>query len=126
MGSTWFAQQYVRSPPQHKYRWGVVLDMVGDADLQIYQEQHSVTWRDTRPLVKEIWATAGRLGVKEFIPRVGYEVHDDHLPLRNIGKDSDVRHHRFRLSALAHDDGYAAAVLAGRRWRRWDGSCMSG
>ena len=32
--------------------------MVGDRDLQIYQEKYSQTWRDTRPLVKEIWATA--------------------------------------------------------------------
>jgi glutaminyl-peptide cyclotransferase len=86
LGSTWFAQQYVRQPPPHKYRWGVLLDMVGDSSLQIYQEQHSVAWRDTRPLVKEIWATAARLGVKEFMPRARYQVQDDHLPLRNIGK----------------------------------------
>lgn len=86
LGSTWFAQQYVRQPPPHKYRWGVLLDMIGDSDLQIYQEQHSIAWRDTRPLVKEIWATAGRLGVKEFIPRAGYEILDDHVPLRNIAK----------------------------------------
>jgi len=86
LGSTWFARQYSRQPPQHKYRWGVLLDMVGDRNLELYQEQHSVAWRDTRPLVKQIWATAGRLGVKEFIPRAKYEVKDDHLPLRNIGK----------------------------------------
>jgi glutaminyl-peptide cyclotransferase len=86
LGSTWFAQQYVRQPPEHQYRWGVLLDMVGDKNLQIYQEQHSIAWRDTRPLVKEIWATAARLGVKEFIPRAGYKILDDHLPLRNIGK----------------------------------------
>jgi hypothetical protein len=36
--------------------------------------------------VKDIWTTAGRLGVKEFIQRVGYEVNDDHVPLRNKGK----------------------------------------
>jgi len=86
LGSTWFARQYVREPPEHKYRWGVLLDMVGDADLQIYQEQHSVTWRDTRPLVKQIWNTAARLGVDEFIPRARWVVMDDHIPLRNIGK----------------------------------------
>jgi hypothetical protein len=86
LGSTWFARQYVEKPPQHKYRWGVVLDMIGDADLQVYQEKFGMTWRETRPLVKDIWATAGRLGVKEFIPRVGYEVNDDHVPLRNTGK----------------------------------------
>ncbi len=86
LGSTWFARQYVRQPPEHNYRWGVVLDMVGDESLQIYQEQHSVTWRDTRPLVKEIWSTAARLGVDEFIPRAKHLVRDDHLPLRNIAK----------------------------------------
>jgi Zn-dependent M28 family amino/carboxypeptidase len=86
LGSTWFAKQYVRQPPGHKYRWGVVLDMVGDADLQIYQEQYSTSWRDTRPLVKEIWSTATRLGVDEFIPRARHFVRDDHIPLRNIAK----------------------------------------
>jgi hypothetical protein len=60
--------------------------MVGDRSLGIYQERHSVTWRDTRPLVQHIWATAARLGVDEFIPRPKYLVRDDHLPLRNIGK----------------------------------------
>jgi glutaminyl-peptide cyclotransferase len=86
LGSTWFSKQYVDNPTAHKYRWGVVLDMVGDADLQVYQEEFSATWRDTRPMVKEIWATAGKLGVKEFIPTVGYQVRDDHLPLRNTAK----------------------------------------
>lgn len=86
LGSTWFARQYSRQPPPHKYRWGVLLDMVGDRNLEVYQEQHSVAWRDTRPLVKEIWATAGRLNIDEFIPRAKYKIQDDHLPLRNIGK----------------------------------------
>jgi hypothetical protein len=36
--------------------------------------------------VKAIWGTAARLGVKEFIPRVGYVIQDDHLPLRNTAK----------------------------------------
>lgn len=83
LGSTWFAQQYVRSPPPHKYRWGVLLDMVGDADLQLYQERNSYEWRDTRPLVDQIWATAAELGVDEFIAEPRHVVRDDHLPLRN-------------------------------------------
>ncbi len=86
LGSSWFAKQYADKPPAYKYRWGVVLDMVGDADLQIYQEKNSASWRDSRPMVKEIWATAQRLGVKEFMPSVGYQVRDDHLPLRNTAK----------------------------------------
>jgi len=84
LGSEFFARTYVDDPPAHRYVAGVLLDMVGDAKLSIYQESHSRMWRDTRPLVKEIWGTAARLGVQEFIPRVGYSVEDDHLPLHNI------------------------------------------
>jgi hypothetical protein len=86
LGSTWFARQYVAKPPEHKYVWGVLLDMIGDTDLTIYYEQQSYTWRNTRPMTIEIWKIAKQLGVDEFIPRVGYLVTDDHVPLRNIAK----------------------------------------
>jgi len=52
----------------------------------VYQDRFSATWSETRPLVKSIWGTAAKLGVKEFIPRVGYVIQDDHLPLRNKAK----------------------------------------
>lgn len=84
LGSTHFAKQYVASPPDHRYRWAVLLDMVGDASLQIFQERYSARWEDSRPLVDSIWATAGRLGVDEFIPRRRHWVRDDHLPLHDI------------------------------------------
>lgn len=86
LGSEWFAKQYVAEPPTYRYRWGVLLDMIGDTDLQIFQEKNSVAWADTRPLVNDIWKTADRLGVKEFIPRPRHQVNDDHIKLRNIGK----------------------------------------
>jgi glutaminyl-peptide cyclotransferase len=86
LGSEWFARMYVKNRPPYRYRWGVLLDMIGDADLQIYQERYSTSWRDTRPLVEDLWATARRLGVREFIPRRGYAVRDDHLMLHNVGK----------------------------------------
>jgi len=86
LGSTWFARQYRSDRPEHRYVCGILLDMVGDADLQIFQEQNSVRWRDTRPLVEDLWETARRLGVREFVPRPKHEVNDDHLPLRNLAK----------------------------------------
>lgn len=86
LGSTWFARQYAAKPPEHKYQWGVLMDMIGDTDLSVYYEYQSYTWRNTRPMVIEIWNTAKRLGVDEFIPRIGYQVTDDHVPLRNIAK----------------------------------------
>jgi glutaminyl-peptide cyclotransferase len=86
LGSEHFAGEYVRNPPPYRYRAGVLLDMVGSADLRLYQEKNSMSWRDTRPLVEEIWATAARLGVREFVPAPKYEIRDDHLALHDIAK----------------------------------------
>ncbi|MDZ4657492.1 MAG: M28 family peptidase [Bythopirellula sp.] len=83
LGSEYFAKDYVKNR-NYKYVAGVLLDMVGDAKLSIFQEQHSMAWEETRPIVQGIWDTAARLGVTEFIPRVGYVVQDDHLPLYRI------------------------------------------
>lgn len=84
LGSTHFARELVAHPPSYTYRWAVLLDMVGDADLQIYQEQNCSRWRETRPLLDKLWGTAKRLGVREFIARPRYEIKDDHLPLHDI------------------------------------------
>jgi len=84
VGSEHFARAYAGSNPAFRYRWGILLDMVGDADLEIYQERNSVGWPDTRPLVDDLWSTARRLGVREFVPRQKYEVRDDHLPLHDL------------------------------------------
>ena len=83
LGSSHFAKQYAAAPPPHRYKWGVLFDMIGDANLEIYREVNSMNWRDTRPLVNEIWKTANSLGVREFIPQTFHEVRDDHLPLHN-------------------------------------------
>ncbi|TWU25619.1 M28 family peptidase [Bythopirellula polymerisocia] len=85
LGSEYFAREYRKNERDYSYVAGVLLDMVGDAKLSIYQERNSVAWDDTRPIVQGIWETAARLGVNEFIPQVRYEVRDDHLPLHNIG-----------------------------------------
>lgn len=86
IGSNYFARSYVTEPPAHTYRCGVLLDMVGDKELQIYQERNSYYNKAVAPMVRDIWATAARLGVTEFIARRGHEVQDDHLPLNNVAK----------------------------------------
>jgi glutaminyl-peptide cyclotransferase len=85
LGSKHFATDYKARPPKHKYKWGVLLDMIADANLEIYQEKNSVGWPDTRPLVKDIWGVAKKLKVSEFIDRPYYDVSDDHIPLHDIG-----------------------------------------
>ncbi|MDZ7615455.1 MAG: M28 family peptidase [Patescibacteria group bacterium] len=84
VGSEHFATQYVNQPHPYRYKWGVLVDMIADADLQIYQETHSLSWPKTRSLVHQIWATARRLGVREFIHRPKYAIRDDHIPLNVI------------------------------------------
>lgn len=86
VGSEWFARQYVANSPEHRYRAAVLLDMVGDADLQIFQERNSVWWPESRPIVEDIWRTAARLGVREFVAKPKHEVRDDHLKLHHVAK----------------------------------------
>jgi len=89
LGSTFFAREYAAGRREgrlaHRYRAAVVVDMVADRNLEIWQEGNSLSWPDTRPLVDSIWAVARRLEVREFVPRPRYTVEDDHVPLRMIG-----------------------------------------
>jgi hypothetical protein len=84
VGSQYFARKYRDDPPPYHYRWGVLLDMVSDKNLTLYQERNSMYWEDTQPLVRDIWKIAAKLEVKEFIPRQKHEVNDDHVPLHDI------------------------------------------
>lgn len=90
LGSNYFARQYAAAQQAggrtHRYRCGVILDMVADRDLEIFQEQHSASWPDTQPVVESIWGVAARMGVRQFVPRPKYTVEDDHVPLRMIGR----------------------------------------
>lgn len=89
LGSTYFARQYAAARREGRgpvYRCGVIVDMVADRDLQIWQERKSVSWPDTRPVVDAIWDVARRLAVRQFVPQPKHEIEDDHVPLRNIGR----------------------------------------
>jgi Zn-dependent M28 family amino/carboxypeptidase len=78
LGSKAFAQ----TPIREKYRFGIVLDMVGDLDQQIYREVYSEQFQ--KPLNDMIWEVAATLKVPTFIDTTRHTVIDDHLPL-NIG-----------------------------------------
>ncbi len=64
--------------------FGVVWDMVGDRDLEIYQEQHSVT--RAPEVVRRVWSVADELGYgRAFRDDVRHMISDDHLPLLDVG-----------------------------------------
>jgi Zn-dependent M28 family amino/carboxypeptidase len=59
----------------------VVVDMIGDADLNIYKERNS-----NLELTDEIWATANSLGYgNKFIPEYKHSMTDDHTPFLEAG-----------------------------------------
>ena len=84
LGSTHFAREYAATRPTYRYAAGILLDMVADADLQIFQEINSR--RMAPEVVQQVWATAKRIGVSELRPNARHEVRDDHLPLNEIAK----------------------------------------
>ncbi len=87
LGSEHFATDYAEHPPAFRYRGAVLLDMVGGAELSLTKDFFGSSWNDSRPLADDIWATAVRLGVREFVARPSLEeVRDDHLALHDIGK----------------------------------------
>lgn len=80
LGSQYFGKS---KDPNYRPQWAILLDMIGDRDLQIYQEENSL--RYAPEVVKMVWERAQSLGLSAFVPRPGYEVTDDHLPLLRAG-----------------------------------------
>jgi len=84
LGSEHFAREYATKPPPFQYKCGVLFDMIGDAQLQIYRETNSLRTPQQRQIVNDIWGIARELGVREFMATPGHEIRDDHLALNEI------------------------------------------
>ena len=101
LGSTYFARQYAAQPPPAQYRWGVLLDMVGDSQLRLLQEINGLRWQDTRPLISSIWGVAKRLGVRSLCPVPDRKCRRSSAAARHR-RHPGLRHHRLRLRILAY------------------------
>ena len=75
VGSSFFADNLTQD-----LEAAVIVDMVGDRDLQLFIEKNS-----DPDLVHEIWELAGQLGYPAFINTPKYSIIDDHLPFLRIG-----------------------------------------
>jgi hypothetical protein len=80
LGSQYFARTRDK---EYKPRFGILLDMVGDKDLQIYQEGFSLQYAGQ--VVKRVWEKAAEMNLPAFVPRFGHQVADDHVALLNVG-----------------------------------------
>lgn len=78
MGSRFFAKNLEFIPDSV-----VIIDMVGDKNLSIFQEINS-----DENLNNEIWGVASDLGYKEFINQERFSLLDDHTPFINAGMNA--------------------------------------
>jgi len=61
----------------------IVLDMVGDKDLDLYYEANS---QQAAPnMVERLWAGAAKVGARGFVPQPRFSVYDDHAPFIEAG-----------------------------------------
>ncbi len=78
------SQQYAEQNRTYRPLFGVLVDMVGDADLNIKKEQYSNMVAPE--VVGRVWRKAVSLGYSDvFLPEVGYAIIDDHIPLLKSG-----------------------------------------
>ena len=75
IGSRGFASRLTSQPEAV-----IIVDMIGDADLNIYKEIYSNV-----QLMNDIWNVANELGYKQFLPEYKYQMIDDHIPFIQEG-----------------------------------------
>lgn len=82
LGSQYFAANL--PSPNYRPLFGVLWDMVGDADQRFLQEGHSL--ERAPEVVARVWQTAQDMGYgAQFPNRATTAITDDHLPLLNAG-----------------------------------------
>lgn len=83
LGSKYYAAN-MDAKAKSSIRFGILLDMIGDKNLAIYQEAESA--KAAPEVVKKVWYTARSLGYEKiFIPQTKYDIMDDHVPLIRAG-----------------------------------------
>lgn len=83
LGSTYYAQNLLKQKRQSWPFWVLVIDMIGDKDLQIFKEAYSM--KGGGRFLDKIFSIAEKQKVKSFMPRSKYAVFDDHYPFYKMG-----------------------------------------
>ena len=88
LGSTYYASQLRESGPDSWPYCVIIIDMIGDRDLQIFRETHSM--KSAPWLVDLIYDVAEEKKVPQFINKSKYTIYDDHYPFMSLGIPSVV------------------------------------
>jgi Zn-dependent M28 family amino/carboxypeptidase len=88
LGSKNYAN-YLRKNLQKKWPLAVIIvDMVGDKDLEIFKETHSIA--SGPKVLDRIYNVARRINSFQFNEKSKYTIQDDHLPFARLGIPSVV------------------------------------
>ena len=79
-GSRHLAQRWKKEGMTPKIRAFILLDMIGDKDLDIWYETNSTKW-----LMDLVWNTAQRIGLSSILSQTRAPVGDDHIPFLDAG-----------------------------------------
>ncbi|MGA3166578.1 MAG: M28 family peptidase [Terriglobia bacterium] len=79
-GSRHLVQKLASSGDLARLQAMVLVDMIGDADLNIHREYGSTSW-----LMDTVFSVARRLGYAKYFPDTPMAVEDDHIPFVNAG-----------------------------------------
>jgi hypothetical protein len=80
LGAKHFAEHLPAGVPTK----GILLDMIGDKELQVFKEVNSA--QRAGAVVESVWETAARLGYQaQFDPATRHSIMDDHIPLLDKG-----------------------------------------
>ncbi len=80
LGARYFAKS---KPADYTPEFGILLDMIGDRDLQIPMEKNSMLYAPH--VMDQLWTVADEIGVTQFVRIPGLAVSDDHIPLNEAG-----------------------------------------
>lgn len=89
-GDSWAlgAQYWAANCPRQqakKYRFGILLDMVGGQGAQFYKEGMSVQYASN--VVEKVWSAAQVVGFGSMFPaQTGSRITDDHIPVNTVAK----------------------------------------
>ena len=77
------SRYYVRALQHPRPALAIVADMVGDRNLDIYEEVNSLN--AARNIVERLWAGAAHVDAPGFIATPRHNVYDDHAPFLEAG-----------------------------------------
>ena len=88
LGSTYYAQNLLKQNQKSWPYWVLVIDMIGDKDLQIFKETNSM--KGSSRFLDKIYSIAKQQKITSFKSKAKYTIYDDHYPFHKIGIPATV------------------------------------